>query len=256
MKNQSDVMVRSLRRPHIFILAAFLSLSACGDGPDDCKEQDKDDCEDSDSGDDTPVVEAESHYPLLAGASWTYQVVDGNEVELREEIVEAKEDPDAKDEPYVQIILEDNEDDEGEKTVSKIRRIKSGAFRVHKDIVQNGEVQEKVDYDPGFVRFDEAWLKLEEGESKDYGYKRASSLDSDEESRGHRYTLLGKNVKVKVPAGVFTCVHISRERLTGASSGEIVEYWFAKGVGKVRERRVATGKEERLKSFTDPSKAL
>lgn len=195
-----------------------------------------------------PVDESKSHYPLIAGSQWVYDVVDVNEVRLREEVVNAKVDPEAQSQ--VQIILEDNEDKQGERTRSQIRRIKSGAFRVHKDILVKGKVQESVDYDPGFVRFDEAWLKLKVGESRDYAYKRASSLNSSPESRGHRYTLKGKKVRIKVPAGDFTCVHMTRERLTGASAGEIVEYWFAPGVGKVRERRVDSGKEERLKRFT------
>lgn len=217
-------------------------LTACGEAPQD------DEPKDSQSQEEGPVDESKSHYPLIAGSQWVYDVVDANDVRLREEVVDAKADPDAKG--AVQIILQDNEDDKGERTQSQIRRIKSGAFRVHKDIVAKGKTLESVDYDPGFVRFDEAWLKLKVGESRDYTYKRASSLDTSSESRGHRYTLKGKKVRIKVPAGDFTCVHMTRERLTGASAGEIVEYWFAPGVGKVRERRVDSGKEERLKRFT------
>lgn len=204
--------------------------------------------EDTQGDDGQPVVEKKSHYPLIAGSEWVYEIVDANDVKLREEIVQAKVDKDAGN--AVQIILEDNDDEDGEHTRSRIRRIKRGAFRIHKDIVLNGSVDESVEYDPGFVRFDEAWLRLKAGQSRDYAYKRTSSKDNDRESRGHRYTVKGTKVKVKVPAGVFTCVHIARERLTGATAGEIVEYWFAPGVGKVRERRLATGKEERLKRFT------
>lgn len=235
------------------LLVAAL-ITGCGGGGQSTDTQD-DTTDSQEPDDDAPVDEESSHYPLLAGATWEYQVVDANGTQLRKEIVEATRDPDAK-KGLIQIILTDNEDDQGERTKSKIRRIGQGAFRVHKEILVSGEVTETVEYDPGFVRFDEAWTKLAQGESSDYSYTRSSTLEQGkEEQRGHRYTLKGKKVKVKVPAGVFTCVHISRERLTGASAGEIVEYWFAPGVGKVREKRLATGKEERLVRFTPPSKA-
>lgn len=245
--------LKKLSRNCSAFLFALLLWGCGGEGQStDTQDSSSDGSQEPD--DDTPVDEEKSHYPLLAGASWEYQVVDVNGVELRKEIVEATKDPDAKD--GVQIILTDNEDSEGERTKSKIRRIGQGAFRVHKDILVSGEIAESVDYDPGFVRFDEAWTKLSKGESRDYSYERSTSLEKGkEEQRGHRYTVKGKEVKIKVPAGVFTCVHISRERLTGASAGEIVEYWFAPGVGKVREKRLATGKEELLIRFTPPSKA-
>lgn len=195
------------------------------------------------------VSEKESHYPLIAGSRWEYSVVDASGVELRKEIVTASRDKSVKDSDITQIILEDNANSEGLRTRAKIRRIKTGAFRIHKDILRGEEVEESVEYDPGFVRFDEAWLKLSIGAHKDYGYERASSLESKEEQRGHRYVLKSKKVKVRVPAGVFDTVHIIRERLTGASQGEKVEYWFAPGVGKVRELRPATGKEELLESY-------
>lgn len=195
------------------------------------------------------IIEKESHYPLIAGSRWEYSVVDINGVELRKEIVTASKDESVEDSDLTQIILEDNENSEGLRTRSKIRRIKSGAFRIHKDIMRGDEIEESVEYDPGFVRFDEAWLKLSIGAHKDYGYERESSSESKEEQRGHRYLLKAKKVKVRVPAGVFDTVHIIRERLTGASQGEKVEYWFAPGVGKVRELRPATGKEELLESY-------
>jgi hypothetical protein len=54
--------------------------------------------------------------------------------------------------------------------------------------------------------------------------------------------------QVTVPAGTFTAVHLERKR--GATADK--EYWFVRGVGKVRELAIGTGRVEVLRSSTHP----
>ena len=151
------------------------------------------------------------------------------------------------------VIMQDSEDEDGQSSRSTIVRKNGAAYRVHKEVlVSKGDATEIVDYDPGFVRFDEAWATWEVGKEQEYEYLRDSSVDNGAEERVHRYKLLGLNETVEVPAGTFQCVHVSRMRLSGNSAGETVEFWYAKGVGKVRELRLESGKQELLKSFSIP----
>lgn len=53
---------------------------------------------------------------------------------------------------------------------------------------------------------------------------------------------------VTVPAGTFTAVHVERKR--GANPDK--EYWFVRGVGKVRELAIGTGRIELLHAYTHP----
>lgn len=54
--------------------------------------------------------------------------------------------------------------------------------------------------------------------------------------------------QITVPAGTFTAVHLERKR--GATADK--EYWFVRGVGKVRELAIGTNRVEVLRSYTHP----
>jgi hypothetical protein len=53
---------------------------------------------------------------------------------------------------------------------------------------------------------------------------------------------------VTVPAGTFTCVHLQKQ--TGANPDK--DYWFARGVGKVKETATSSGRVEVLHSYSIP----
>jgi hypothetical protein len=54
---------------------------------------------------------------------------------------------------------------------------------------------------------------------------------------------------VTVPAGTFTTVHV--QRVSGSGSTKQKDYWFAKGVGKVKETGGGQQNEE-LMSYSIP----
>lgn len=208
---------------------------------------------DSDTGD-TGVPdgsELTSYYPLVDGANWTYlQKTTSGQISGTEVVDASASTWEGKD----VILLTDNPDGSGEYTQSTIYRDGTAARRIHKELKNAVGAYTIVDYDPGFTRADDAWDTV--GGLGELTYQRTESdgegNDPVEETRGHDWTVNALNESVTVPAGTFSCISVTRVRTTGATAGEVVHFWFASGVGKVREERPAEGKIEELVSFDIP----
>ena len=65
----------------------------------------------------------------------------------------------------------------------------------------------------------------------------------------HRFTVVQTSVSVTVPAGTFDTVEIER---VNPSANETKHFWFAVGVGKVREEDVTSGAIEELSAYHVP----
>ncbi|MDH5674886.1 MAG: hypothetical protein OEZ06_22340 [Myxococcales bacterium] len=190
-------------------------------------------------------------YPLVDGASWRYEHknLDG-ETWTEEVTLEAV---DFEGEPA--FLLADSPGPSGSNSESVLQKDGDAILRVHKEVLFDGSVSEAVDYDPGFIRFDAAWLEFEEGQEQSYGYER-TQLDGNgvampTEMREHRYTLVNSDAVVEVPAGDFSgCLEIRRKRVRESGdipgAGDDKTFWFCDGIGKVKEYEAATGKNEEL----------
>ena len=108
--------------------------------------------------------------------------------------------------------------------------------------------------DPGFVRLSEAWTEV--GEPEEFLYQRVhydgNGLNPKVEARGHTFEVVAIGEEVTVPAGTFECVKIERVRTVGAEAGALAIFWFAPGVGKVREERPLDMEVEELVSVSIP----
>ena len=191
-------------------------------------------------------------YPLADGATWIYlKKTTGGQI-LGEEIVDATEIEWDGDPAW---MLSDNPNAEGEWTESVIVREDEMTMRVHKEIQTQLETLWIVDYDPGFTRANDAWWEAE-GFSEELFYDRTETDgngdNEDTEPRGHIYTVEAVHEMVEVPAGTFDCVQVKRVRSVGGNAGEIVYFWYAQGVGKVREERPADSSVEELASVHIP----
>jgi hypothetical protein len=115
-----------------------------------------------------------------------------------------------------------------------------------------------VDYDPGFPRFDDAWLDLEDGDTERREYTR-TEYDGQgnypyEDQREHEYTIVSGSETVTVAAGTFEgCIHVERQRLFG--DGEVKQFWFCENVGKVKEVNELSGTVEELDECDVPGGA-
>ncbi|PRP92848.1 hypothetical protein ENSA5_46800 [Enhygromyxa salina] len=200
------------------------------------------------------VDELNSFYPLVDGGQWSYVSTNSMGQITGMDIVEATETTFAG-EPAWDFV--DNPNASGEWTRSTIARSGTVAARVHKEVMDaNGTIM-IVDYDPGFVRFDDAWDTV--GSFEEILYDRTETdgdgLNPDYEPRGHSFEVIAVDQEVTVPAGTFNCVQIERVRTVGTTAGETVMFWYAPGIGKVREERPEDGEVEELVSVSIPGGA-
>ncbi len=71
-----------------------------------------------------------------------------------------------------------------------------------------------------------------------------TSTGSPPASKTEQWRVISANEQLTVIAGTYTTLHVRRT----SSSGKIQDYWYARGVGKVKE--TGGGQEEELMSYT------
>ena len=206
----------------------------------------------------------DSHFPLVDGATWTYRheyPQDPGKMPWNE--IATMRAATFEDKPA--FILEDEEDAQGERSSSTMLIDGSRVYRVYKEVKVVDQIAFKTSYDPGFLRYDEAWAGSE-GEVETLSYDSlqicvmASSASKCAagamrmETTTHTYKVLSESVSITVPAGTFDTVQIERTNLDDPaipSDDEVKHFWYARGVGKVRELDVKDGATEELSSY-DP----
>lgn len=103
-------------------------------------------------------------------------------------------------------------------------------------------------------RLDESPERLVVGASYSQAYTaRTVIIDTGEvivEERIEDWEVVGLGEEVTVPAGTFCTLHITRQRTTDGELGDVKEYWFARGVGKVKE--LAENNRETLVDYSVP----
>lgn len=201
----------------------------------------------------------DDYYPLVDGASWSYwhSSRGGWEETVTVEETEHEGRPD--------FWMTDNGSPDGRNSKSLLVRDGTAILRVTKDQFLNGQLELSVEYDPGFMRFDSAWLEQQVPFSETLSYVRTET-DVGQQSqpstdRGHVFTVESLSETVEAEGRTFrNCVRVRRERVPGATSGttygiqgeEDNLYWFAPGVGKVYEENLTTGNTEILIEYQIP----
>lgn len=192
-------------------------------------------------GEDESLPEGSVYYPLVDGARWQYLHAKLGDAPWSEEI-EMHDDA-------CQWRTETIGDPNGAERLRWLDREQTAIHRVRKLDVVPGGTEIEVTYDPGFPRFDDALLDLQPGESITHHYERTERVAGTEstDDRTQRYTLEATGLDVTVPAGSFSdCVSIRRTR---EPEGDVTLFWFAPGVGKVREEELASGHTEELAEY-------
>ena len=197
----------------------------------------------------------ESHFPLVDGSSWTYHhtnLVDPPWDETDGVVASTYKGEDA-------FILSDEEDGQGERTHSTHVIDGTGVYRAYKEVSVHDQVAVTTTYDPAFLRYDEAWTTVGTSVTLDDDWTQLCVIASSASNCApgaikpgtttHRYTVLDVAAKLTVPAGTFTSVKIQRENLT---SPETKLFWFAAGVGKLREENPSSGSVEELSAYEIP----
>ena len=199
---------------------------------------------------------SDSYYPLVDGARWTYRHREGSDIRLETVSVVTMGD---------QYLLTD-EASNGKVVEGTLERRGCAVFRVRKLVTQDDEVVLDVDYDPGFLRMDDTLTDVGDELVLQYD-RRAVSTDGfgDQQieencsscgpefpPREHRFVVEEVGADCPVGEQMFECIVVRRERIEAGELGETKRFWFARGVGKVRETQELSGKIEELLEFDLP----
>lgn len=205
-----------------------------------------------------------SHYPLVDGATWTYHhEYPQNPSKMPWDEIASLRSTTYMDRPA--FILEDEEDAQGETSASTMWVDGTRVLRVHKEVSVAGQLAYTTDYDPGFLRYDEAWLSTDAAQELSYDSLQICVMASTAstcapgamrtETTTHTYRVISLHSEVAVAAGTFDTIEIERVNVGDpavAGDEETKRYWFAAGVGKVREEDQDTGATEELTDYSIP----
>jgi hypothetical protein len=234
----------------------YLSCMLCGLG---CSQKDPDVKPDGggkgDAGGDVESV-ADDFYPMVAGSTLTYRHSgDGTPWDDETKVSATKV---AGEDAW---LTEGAPDAKGETSKNTIIRTGTRVLRSHKQEYKAGVAQGTVDYTPGFIRFDAAWVDKDDGYSDDVSYKRTEKTAAGsviaEDDREHTWTVEKRRESVTVAAGKFDdCMRVRRTRIRGnpanASDDDDKVFWFCAGIGKVKELSEIGGGNEELVSCDIP----
>jgi hypothetical protein len=197
----------------------------------------------------------QSHFPLIDGTRWTYHhsnLVDDPWDETDTVTATTYEGEDA-------FVLSDQEDAQGEQTHSTHVIDDTRVYRAYKEVAVGDVVAVTTKYDPAFLRYDEAWTESGQTVTLDDDWTQTCVVQSSASSCApgamkvgsttHTYTVLAAAEQLTVPAGTFTTVKIQRDNVT---SPETKLFWFAAGIGKIREENPSTGAVTELTAYEIP----
>lgn len=196
----------------------------------------------------------DDYYPLVAGSMMTYR--HSGDTTPWDDKTTVRAEGNA-------FITTGAPDPKGETSENTIIRSGTKILRSHKVEFKSGNTtpQGTVDYEPGFIRFDSAWVEADEGFAENITYKRIEKTASGnviaQDDREHEWKVEKKNETVTVPAGEFkNCLRVRRTRVRGnpanASDDDDKVFWFCAGIGKVKELSEIGGSNEELVSCKIP----
>jgi hypothetical protein len=201
-----------------------------------------------------------SYYPLVDGATWSYQHSD-----WVEQVTATARPGEAKP----TFLMSDSPNPKDNLRSDSIVVVSDGrAARVSKEEYQIGGatpvLTSSVTYGVGFTRFNEAWTKQAVGYKETPEYVRIETPPGGSpkapEERRHTFEVISLSEQVVTAAGTFDCIVIKRtkdwqaeEDGVDASDAATKTYWFARGVGKVQERNEETRSTEVLTDFDIPT---
>lgn len=187
------------------------------------------------------------YFPLIDGAVWTYRHSKVGEAPWNEVVTLTEATGDEAS--GFKLIDEPNRD--GEVTEQLWRWIGTSVMRITRRELEGGNIKVLSSYDPGFTRFDTRWKNLGFMDSVTYTrteQKAGESLVTEE--RTQVFEVLDTNASVTIDDTTYdTCLLVTRTR---PDTGDVGHYWFAPGVGKIKEVDPDSMTTEELIGFERP----
>lgn len=226
------------RRPQLLIAFGLLFAAACGGGTEE-----------------TPDGAACSagtgrYLPMVTGASWTYDTNEEGIIEVKTQTVGAIEDVGGMKAGTQAFRV----------TTSKVAGMvvswqedTGSAILRHRELDMSGGTHTDETYLPAKLRIDEdpARLTVNASYTETYTEEVTDTMTNETSStdKSETWTVLAVDEEVTVPAGTF-CAMKLRKQSTGATGSSDKMYWFARGIGKVKEE--STGRSELLTAYSIP----
>ena len=202
--------------------------------------------------DTTKAGAAASRFPLVAGSTWTYRHVTPDK-DPWDEVATLS---DITYDGAPAFVLADQEDAQGAETRSTLVVQGTGVYRAFREVRVHDALALQVRYDPAFLRFDESWDTNGQTETLDDDWVQTCLMTSVASKCApgavktgkttHVYTVVDPHAEVSVPAGKYDAIEIERYN---PDERETRRFWFAAGVGKVREQDVESGASEELSDY-------
>jgi hypothetical protein len=209
---------------------------------------------------DPPAATNQHYFPLVAGAWWAYAHSDWTErVDTGTSTFDGQDAFLMTDSPNPSDDLRSD---------SIITSLNGRVSRMAKEEFLVGGPDDvltsSVNYGVGFTRFDENWANQPVGFKDTPEYVRVETSPDGTvkapEARKHTFELMSLSESVQTGKGTFDCIVIKRtkdwqaeEDGVDASDAQTKMFWFARGVGKVKERNLETGNTELLVDFSIPA---
>jgi hypothetical protein len=189
------------------------------------------------------------YLPLAVGASWTWRVTSSSGTTYdKVSTVEAFEDVGGA-KAGVMAYRVRTQGDDGE-TVSWQEDTGTAVIR-HREqsFTTAAALQSDQVFMPYKLRIDEATDRTSDGASFGETYTEVETDPltgaTKTQTKADTWTVEAVNESVTVPAGTFSCIRLHRVGTEAGSADK--RYWFARGVGKIKE---SGGQTEELASFT------
>jgi hypothetical protein len=237
----------AMRSP-IFTLASVLlsaTLFACTTAP-----AGGDDGDDDDGNiippDDCPTTGR--YMALTEGASWRYMVIDANDGTVTEktQTVGPLENVGGTKEGMMAFRVTTTKPNG---MTTSWQQDTGDAIRRHKEIDAAGTTQTTEIYDPYRTRVDESSGRLVAGATWTESYTEIVTTPTGATTttpKTEQWTVDAMEESVTVPAGTFCAMRVHRTSTVAGGSGSDKMFWFARGVGKIKE--VGQGQTEELMS--------
>jgi hypothetical protein len=209
-----------------------------------------------------PATTLEPYFPLAAGSWWEYAHSDWTErVETASATFEGQD---------AFLMTDSPNPSDNLRSDSIVLSLEGRIARLSKaEYLVSGDTQlltSSVTYGVGFTRFDENWANQPVGYTATLEYERIETEPDGTvrppEVRKHTFEILSLSERITTGVGTFDCIKIQRTRdwqleeaeLEGVDSGDSENkwFWFARGIGKVREQNQDTGNMEILVDYSIP----
>jgi len=210
---------------YLTALAVILAIGGCGNGSSG-----------ADAGGDICGFSSDRFFPYEVGYHWEWRVTDlsSGAVETKTQVVaEIRNHPDDGEPMLVQLT------NKGAGSTENWMRKEGDALVRLQQMDRNSldELLRTTLYTPYAIRLDEAAERVADGATFTEDYTEVEYDEMGTETRRTNVTeeweVLGVNVACDAPLGTFECLHIRRTRTQGGVTEK--QYWFARGVGKIRE---------------------